>query len=206
MGTDRKLIQQRYREKNKELLAQKNKEYKAKNKELLAQKNKEYKAKNKERDKENKKINDKTYREKNKELLAQKKKEYYEANKDKRVEYFKEYKKKRKENDKLYFLKEKYRNILYKAIKYKTSKNGSSEQILGCSFDDFKIYLESKFEPWMSWDNYGLYNGTPNYGLDIDHKIPLCKAMSEEELLKLNHHTNLQPLCSKVNRDIKKGK
>jgi hypothetical protein len=24
----------------------------------------------------------------------------------------------------------------------------------------------------MIWDNYGLYNGTPEYGWDIDHIIP----------------------------------
>ena len=205
MATDRKVIQQRYREKNRELLAQKNKEYKENNKEKISRQNKEYKENNKERDKEKRKEDSKRYRDKNKEKLALAKKEYYEANKNKRREYFKQYKKNRKENDKLYFLKEKYRNILYKAIKYKTSKNGSSELILGCSFIDFKTYLESKFEPWMSWDNYGLYNGSFNYGWDIDHIIPLNKAINEEELLTLNHYINLQPLCSKINRDIKKG-
>ena len=65
--------------------------------------------------------------------------------------------------------------------------------------------LESKFEPWMTWDNRGLYNGKFNYGWDIDHIIPLCSAKTEEELLKLLHYTNCQPLCSKINRDIKKG-
>jgi hypothetical protein len=204
MKTDRKIIQQRYREKNKELLKQKNKEYKEKNKELLKQKNKEYKEKNKERDKTKKSKYDKKYREQNKDKIAITKKKNYEENKEKRREYFREYKKKRKENDKLYFLKEKYRNILYKAIKYKTSKNGSSESILGCTYEEFKIYLESKFEPWMNWNNYGLYNGTPNYGWDIDHIIPLTKAMTEEMLLKLNHFSNLQPLCSYINRNIKK--
>jgi len=54
----------------------------------------------------------------------------------------------------------------------------------------------------MSWDNHGLYNGEFNYGWDIDHIIP---ASSEEEILRLNHYTNLQPLCSKINRDIKKN-
>lgn len=28
----------------------------------------------------------------------------------------------------------------------------------------------------------------------------------EEKKFRLNHYTNLQPLCSKVNRDIKKDK
>jgi hypothetical protein len=35
--------------------------------------------------------------------------------------------------------------------------------------------------------------------------IPLSFAKSDDELYELNHYTNLQPLCSKVNRDIKKN-
>jgi hypothetical protein len=84
------------------------------------------------------------------------------------------------------------------------SKKSKSIEILGCSFEEFKLYLESKFEPWMTWENKGLYNGELNYGWDIDHIIPISSATTEEEIIKLNHYTNLQPLCSKVNRDIKK--
>jgi hypothetical protein len=57
----------------------------------------------------------------------------------------------------------------------------------------------------MTWDNYGLYNGELNYGWDIDHIKPVSSAKTISELIGLNHYTNLQPLCSKVNRDIKKG-
>ena len=56
----------------------------------------------------------------------------------------------------------------------------------------------------MTWENRGLYNGEFNYGWDIDHIIPLSSAETEEDIIKLNHYTNLQPLCSKINRDIKK--
>jgi hypothetical protein len=58
----------------------------------------------------------------------------------------------------------------------------------------------------MTWDNYGLYNGELNYGWDVDHIIPLSSVKTEEELIKLNHYTNLQPLCSKINRYIKRVK
>ena len=57
----------------------------------------------------------------------------------------------------------------------------------------------------MTWENYGLYNGELNYGWDIDHIIPQSYGNTEEEIIKLNHYTNLQPLCSKVNRDIKRN-
>jgi hypothetical protein len=85
-------------------------------------------------------------------------------------------------------------------------KSSKTAIILGCSFEEFKLYLESMFEPWMNWENKGLYNGKLNYGWDIDHKIPVSSATTEEELVRLNHYTNLQPLCSKINRDIKKNK
>ncbi len=83
-------------------------------------------------------------------------------------------------------------------------KSKKTEEILGCSFDEFKSYLENKFEEWMNWDNKGIYNGNFNSGWDIDHIIPICKACCEEDVIRLNHHTNLQPLCSKINREIKR--
>ena len=81
--------------------------------------------------------------------------------------------------------------------------------ILGCNSQTLKQHLESKFESWMNWDNYGnpkdgVYE--PNKTWDIDHIIPLSSAINEEELIKLNHYTNLQPLCSYNNRFIKKNK
>ena len=97
------------------------------------------------------------------------------------------------------------RNLIYNSFYYNGySKNSKTEELLGCSFEELKEYLESKFEPWMNWDNRGLYNGELNYGWDIDHVIPLSSVNEEIDIIKLNHYTNLQPLCSKVNRDIKK--
>ena len=58
----------------------------------------------------------------------------------------------------------------------------------------------------MTWDNYGKYNGSFNYGWDIDHIIPTSSAKNEDDVYRLNNYTNLQPLCSKINRDIKKHK
>ena len=58
----------------------------------------------------------------------------------------------------------------------------------------------------MTWDNYGLYNGQFKYGWDIDHIIPSSSVLTENEIIQLNHYTNLQPLCSHTNRDIKKDR
>ena len=83
-------------------------------------------------------------------------------------------------------------------------KKSKTNEILGCSFEEFQFHLENKFENWMNWDNRGLYNGDFNYGWDIDHIIPLSSAKTEDEIIKLNHYSNLQPLCSYTNRYIKK--
>lgn len=43
-------------------------------------------------------------------------------------------------------------------------------------------------------------------GGDIDHIIPVSTAKKYEDVIKLNHYTNLQPLCSYVNRVIKRDR
>jgi len=65
--------------------------------------------------------------------------------------------------------------------------------MLGCSIDFLKQYISNKFDKNMSWDNYGLY------GWHIDHIIPLSSAKNKEELEKLCHYSNLQPLWAKDN-------
>ena len=214
MKTDKKIIQARYREKHREELRLKNLVYKERNKEKVKEAHKKYKAENKdkiaeynERTKQMRYENGVKYRTSNKEKIANVKKEYYESNKDRIKSHYNGYKKERKKNDKLFYLKEKMRNIVYKSLIYKSSKNSRTENIIGCSFEELKIYLESKFEPWMNWNNQGLYkSGEINYGWDIDHIIPLSSANNDDEILKLNHYTNLQPLCSYVNRYVKRNK
>jgi len=207
-----------YRENNKEKIKEINKKgakkYKTKNKEKILLEQKEYRENNKEKIQEYrennkekiKEINSKYYEE-NKEKLKITQKEYYQNNKEKIKEYKNMYKKNRILIDPLFKLKQNFKSSIYIALKRNGyTKKSRSYEILGCSFEEFKNYLESKFEPWMTWDNHGLYNGEPNHGWDVDHIIPLSSAKTEEELLKLNHFSNLQPLCSKINRDIKRNK
>ena len=99
-------------------------------------------------------------------------------------------------------------NILFnlKRVIKNTNHYYKSEGVLGCSFIEFKLYLESKFKPWMTWENQGKYNGELNFGWDLDHIIPISSAKTEEDVIKLNHYSNYQPLCSKINRDIKKDR
>lgn len=158
----------------------------------------------------------KQYEEKNKNIIRKKKKIYSEKNKDKKRLYDLIYtvknkpkrnkrEKHKRENDNLYRLKGNVRTLIGGYIRKRGfSKKSKTSEILGCSFEEFKIHIESQFEDWMTWDNYGKYNGSENYGWDIDHIIPLVFAITENDVIKLNHFTNLQPLCSKINRDIKR--
>jgi uncharacterized Zn finger protein (UPF0148 family) len=75
------------------------------------------------------------------------------------------------------------------AIKNKISVTES----LGCTWDELCAYLESKFQPGMSWDNYGEWH--------VDHIKPLSSFNLEDpaEFKKACHYTNLQPLWAKDN-------
>ena len=168
--------------------------------------------------KEKRKNYQKTYKKLNKDKLTEYNKlwkdnnsnyweKYYSDNKEKIVKNSVEYQKLKRKNNPLYKLSIKIKNQVKQSLKRKKyTSQVKVNQILGCSFEDFKRHLESKFEDWMSWDNYGLYNGELNYGWDIDHIVPLSSVKTKDELLQLFHHTNLQPLFSKVNRNIKRNK
>jgi hypothetical protein len=69
-------------------------------------------------------------------------------------------------------------------------KYGKSEELLGCSFDEVRKYLESKFKDGMTWENHGLY------GWHIDHIKPCASfdLTNEIEQRECFHYTNLQPL------------
>jgi hypothetical protein len=107
------------------------------------------------------------------------------------------YEKYRKEVDPQYKLIRNVRTRLYNFLKSKNiSKKNKTIDIIGCDSFFLKNYLESKFTENMSWGNFGKE-------IHIDHIIPLSSAKNEEEVLKLCHYTNLQPLWSYDN--LKKG-
>jgi len=146
----------------------------------------------------------KEYRKKNKAKISITSKKWYCKTKEVRRKHKNEYYKNKRKNDSLFNLKENVkRNIRMSFIRKGFSKKSKTFEILGCTFEEFKIHIEKQFKPWMNWENRGKYNGKINFGWDLDHIIPIYKAKTEEEIFHLNHYTNFQPLCSKINRDIK---
>jgi hypothetical protein len=194
---EKKQKQKEYYEANKERILAQRKIYKENNKDSI----KEYYLENKEIIKEKQKI----YYQNNKESI----KEYYQNNKDKFKKYSKEYQKNKRQTNLLFKLKTDIRNNIRKTLNNSgVKKLTRTEQILGCTFEEFKLYIESRFENWMTWENKGNWDGIPtelNTAWDIDHIIPLSSATNEIELLKLCHYSNLQPLCSYTNRVIKRN-
>lgn len=110
-----------------------------------------------------------------------------------------------RQNDPFFKLKYDIRESIRRSFKNKKfKKNSPTQQILGCTAEEFRKHIESQFESWMNWDNRGgRVVKQPNTHWDIDHIIPISSAKTEEDLIKLNHYTNLQPLCSYVNRFVK---
>ncbi len=184
-------------EKNKDKIRTDQKNYYLDNKDKINIVNK----KNYEKNKEKRNLQNKEWKEKNPIRDKELKKNWYEKNKHKRPGQIK----KRKEQEPLFKLKTAISNRIRNGIKNSGfNKNFKTKEILACTYEEFKLFLEAKFEPWMNWNNYGKYNGTLNFGWDLDHIKPLITASTEDEIIKLNHFTNFQPLCSKVNRDIKR--
>lgn len=195
------------REENKEKNKEKNKayfsEYYQRNKEIKKEYDKEYYLNNKESFKER----SKNYYLNNKEKQNKKNCDRQKNNREKRNDYLRNYNKNKRVTNPLFKMVNNIRTSIYNSIKRKGyTKNSNTFLILCCTYDEFSKYIESKFEDWMTWDNYGLYNGELKYGWDLDHIIPISSASNEDEIIKLNHYTNFQPLCSKINRDIKKHK
>ena len=116
----------------------------------------------------------------------------YEKHKDKFIENSMKWNSYKLKTDILFKLKSLLRTRIYNFLKSKClTKSTSTERIVGCSNEYFKEYMENKFTEGMSWDNQGKWH--------IDHIIPLSSANSEEEIYKLFHYTNLQPLWAKDN-------
>ena len=94
-------------------------------------------------------------------------------------------------SDSMHKMKVLIRNRTGNAFKLKGwSKDSSTYEMLGCDWETAFNHIQSQFKDGMSWDNQG------KAGWEIDHIIPLAIAQTEEELKKLSHYTNLQPLPS----------
>lgn len=140
----------------------------------------------------------------NSEIRREKSKKYYDKIKDEKREIILERNRLWRKNNPNYTTERKKHDPTFKLIKNVrrrlkrfldinyTTKRSQTISLLGCSPQFLKEYIEKQFSDGMTWELVGQY-------IHIDHIIPLSSAKTEEELYKLCHYSNLQPLWAEEN-------
>jgi hypothetical protein len=86
------------------------------------------------------------------------------------------------------------RTRIYDALKF-NRKSARTQELIGCTIQFLKGYLEAQFKPGWTWDDWG-----PVF--EIDHIVP-CDSFDMSDPVQQKecfHYTNLRPLCKKQNR------
>jgi len=118
-------------------------------------------------------------------------KEYYLKNKERIVKQTIKRDSQRKKVDEIF----KFNNVVRvlirdsfrRALKGKYKKGKKTENILGCSMEEFQTHLQNQFLKGMEFSNHGEI-------WEIDHITKLSSAQSKKQITELNHYTNLRPL------------
>lgn len=177
--------------------------WKKNNPEKIKEQNRKYKKKYKEKYPEKFKNSIKKYEFKNKEQIKKQKALYRLNNLDKINAQRKlsapkhrnmanAWQKRKRSEDVLFKLSGDIRKGIYKSMKrYGYTKRSKTNQILGCDYETFKQHIERQFTKGMGWDNSGKWH--------FDHIVPVSSAKTEDEIIKLNHYTNFQPLWARDN-------
>ena len=92
-------------------------------------------------------------------------------------------------------LRQRLRCRLHRALRGKARKAGSAVRDLGCSIEELRKYLETKFYSRMAWENHGTY-------WELDHIQPLFlfNLTDRKQFLTACRYTNLQPLTIEDHR------
>ena len=169
----------------------------------------------------------KNYVENNKIEIASYKSQYYLDHKNEKNEYDKIYRETHSEEIKEYaknWHRSRYENDVFfrlsstisVSIRRALSNNSSSKNGISCftklsySTNELKQHIELLFEPWMTWDNYGIYdpktwddNDVSTWTWQLDHIIPQSDlsytSMDDDNFKECWALENLRPLSAKQN-------
>lgn len=194
-----KLCVKQYQQENKKKISIQQKQYYLNNKEKISIQKKQYRENNKEKYSEyqnrynlenryKRNCYSKKWYEENKEECIEKQKKYQKKNRKKINNRIKQ----KRKTDPLFNLMCSIRSLVCRSMKNQGyTKRSKTFKILGCSYEEFKLHIERQFKDGMSWENAGKWH--------YDHIYPVSLAKDEEELIKLNHYANLQPLWAEDN-------
>lgn len=126
----------------------------------------------------------------NRNMILSKEREYRSNNLNKISTYMRN----RRSSDPIFKFKDSVSSCIRSSFnRLNLKKSKQLEYILGCTMDEFKTYIISKFKDGMTIENHGLW--------EFDHIIPISSAHTVEEVLELNKYTNFQPLWMVENRN-----
>ena len=130
------------------------------------------------------------------EKRKQQMREYSERNREKVLEAVKKWFYKKYKTDELFRNEKKIRNTILLAFKRGGWKERSRlNEIVGCSYLEYRAHIESTWTEGMSWENKGIGKGK----WSVDHIFPPSKATTQEEMEARFHYTNTQALWSVIN-------
>jgi hypothetical protein len=102
------------------------------------------------------------------------------------------YQTERRKADPLHAFKSGMKSMISTALRRRGfTKKSRTAQILGCDLEFFVHHIERQFLKGMGWANRSLWH--------IDHITPLSTAKNEEDVIALNHVSNLRPMWAKAN-------
>ena len=201
-----KNAQKKYKIKNKDLISKNLKQWRSENTDAVIKNKRKWASENKEKVK---KMREKHFLDpNNKEKKKSQDKDYYLKNKDKIRNYQKQW----ENSNILYLLRKKISHQIRLQLKKNlSSKNGNSIfKYINYSLQDLNLHIESLFEPWMNWNNWGIYrvdtwddNDSSTWTWNIDHIIPQSQlpydSMDHPNFKKCWSLNNLRPLSAKQN-------
>lgn len=207
----RKPLTASYAQRNPDKIKESNRKQGVKNREKNRAYAKEYHLKNRERGLEERR---EWYKRQDREKQLQQRRDWYRQNKERhsiaRDKYAIENKdrlsaaRRKWENERLdtdidYRLRKTLASRIRAVVKGIYKKDKSVVDLIGCSVEEFKIYIENQFQEGMTWENWCFT------GWHIDHKIPLSWFNLENENCRslAFHYTNMQPLWAAENLDKK---
>lgn len=198
-----KEVKRAYYKANREKIKKSNRVYREANREKIKELNRAWAEANREKLKEYNQARYKVNSEKikksncawtkaNPEKVKERKRAYRKANLEKINENARNYWLNKIKTNSFLAMKIRVRCLISTSLRKKNyTKKSRTHEILGCDYETFMAYLEAQFVDGMNWDNRDKWH--------IDHIIPLASAQTEEDVLRLNHYTNLQPLWAADN-------